>query len=224
MRPVRFHTGLFVALLLMSAVPGMRPVLAADDVAEPGAGVFLVARRGMPDPRFAQTVVLLVEYGTEGALGVIVNRPTRLPLPEAFPDLPALKESDQHLWFGGPVQPDQAALLVSTPQAPERSLTVLDQLHFSTSIELLHSLARSPAPTRFRVYAGYAGWAPAQLDGELARGDWLLRGASAEQVMTGDARGLWQELIDGKGTWVKRERGGGGEWPPRLLAWTTRRP
>lgn len=204
-----FHPGPVLGLLLLSAPLWCSRVDVAaateQGVTRPAAGVFLIARRGMPDPRFARTVVLLVDYGEEGALGLIVNRPTRMPLPGAFPGVEALQDSKQVLWFGGPVAADQAALLFDAPQTPAQSKKVMDTLHFSTSLEVLESLVTASRPSRYRVYAGYAGWAPAQLDGELARGDWHLREASVEQVMAADTRELWNTLIGAGGTWVRAD-------------------
>jgi putative transcriptional regulator len=106
------------------------------------------------------------------------------------------------MWFGGPVAVQQAGLLVDSPQTPAQALTVLDTLHFSMSFELLQSLLAESTGSRYRVYAGHAGWAPAQLDGELARGDWHLRAASIEQVLAADTDALWKTLIGASGTWV----------------------
>jgi putative transcriptional regulator len=214
-----FHSAPVLGLLLLGAslwCSGTDNVAAAkEQVTEPAAGVFLVARRGMPDPRFARSVILLVRYGARGALGLIVNRPTRMSLPHAFPDVEGLQDSKQVMWFGGPVALQQAGLLVDSPQTPEQALTVMGSLHFSTSFELLKSLLAESAGSPYRVYAGHAGWAPAQLDGELARGDWHLRAASVEQVLAADTEALWKTLIGASGTWVMND----GEWLPRTISY-----
>ena len=219
MHGASFHSTPVLGLLLLSASLwcfGTNNVAAAkEEVTEPAAGVFLVARRGMPDRRFARTVVLLVRYGARGALGLIVNRPTPMSLPHAFPDVEGLRDSKQVMWFGGPVALQQAGLLVDSPQTPEQALTVMDSLHFSTSFELLQSILAGSSGSRYRVYAGHAGWAPAQLDGELARGDWHLRKASVEQVLAADTEPLWKTLIGASGTWVMSD----GEWLPPTVSY-----
>ena len=212
-----FHSASVLGLLLLSASlwcsgPG-NVAVAKEQVTEPAAGVFLVARRDMPDRRFARTVVLLMRYGARGALGLIVNRPTRMSLPAAFPEIEGLQDSRQVMWFGGPVAVGQAGLLVDSQQTPTQALTVMDTLHFSTSFELLQSLLNASPDDHYRVYAGHAGWAPAQLDGELARGDWHLRAASVEQVLAADTDALWKTLIGASGTWVMSD----GDWLPPAI-------
>ncbi len=176
---------------------------AREDLA-PAAGRFLVARRGMPDPRFANTVVLLVDYGPLGALGLIVNRPTEIDLPRAFPDLAELRDAAGVLWYGGPVRPGQAAMLAQIDELPGNSLQVLEGLRFSTDPQALRAVATTAPPARFRVYAGYSGWAPQQLDAELARGDWRVVPASVADVFGDEGQGLWERLIGQRGTWVRR--------------------
>jgi putative transcriptional regulator len=169
--------------------------------------VFLVARRGMPDPRFARTVILLVGHGEAGSLGLVVNRPSEITLANAFPDVEALQSSLATLWSGGPVAPYRAALLVNSPRAPERSRTLLDSLHFTTDFDVLIGLAGSTTPARYRVYAGHAGWAPGQLEDELSRGDWRLHRATVAQVLSDQPMELWQRLIGSAGTWVETDDG-----------------
>jgi len=203
-----FHPGSMLGLLLLSASLGCSVadnVAAAEQrVTEPAAGVFLVARRGMPDPRFTRTVILLVAYGAQGAFGLIVNRPTQKPLKHAFPDIEGPQDANQVLWFGGPVAADQAGLLVDRPHPSAQAHKVIDTLHFSKSFKLLKSLVASSS-SRYRVYAGHAGWGPAQLDRELARGDWHLREASVMHVLATDTQKLWETLIGAGGTWVMND-------------------
>jgi putative transcriptional regulator len=125
-----------------------------------------------------------------------------MPLPDAFPGIGELQDSKQVLWSGGPVAADQAGLLVDSPDTLLQAHKVVDTLHFSISVELLKSLVVESDNSRFRLYAGHAGWGPAQLDGELARGDWHLRAASVQQVFATDTRELWKTLIGAGDTWV----------------------
>lgn len=190
----------FALIALLGTSAGSKAQLIAPPL--PAAGMFLVARAGMPDRRFARTVVLLVRYGRDGALGLMVNRPTGVTLANAFPELDNFRESDDVVWFGGPVQPQRAAVLINAAQGPEPSLKVMQSLHFSTRPEVLAALKPSDGTKRFRTYAGYAGWAPSQLDAELARGDWIVRPASVEQVFAPDVDKLWHRLMETPGTWV----------------------
>ena len=190
----------FAAIGALAHPAAAKAQLAASPL--PAAGMFLVARAGMPDPRFARTVVLLVKFGPGGALGLIVNRPTAVTLASALPELDNLRESNDVIWFGGPVQPHRAAVLISATEGPEHSLPVMPSLHFSAHVETLAALTPADGTTRFRTYAGYAGWGPSQLNAELARGDWIVREGSVEQVFTPDADKLWDSLMETPGTWV----------------------
>jgi putative transcriptional regulator len=192
-----------LALLALTAlpVPGSTAGLSLE------AGRFLVASRSMGDPRFAHTVILVVAYGDDGALGLVVNRPTGITLGGALPGLDGSERGDDPLWFGGPVEPARAAVLVVAEQAPQPSRTVLAGLHYSTAAPVLEALTARGRVGHFRVYAGYAGWAPGQLEGELARGDWELAPASVEEVFSDEGQDIWKRLIGAQGTWVRR-RGG----------------
>lgn len=170
------------------------------------AGRFLVASRGMADPRFAHTVVLVVEHGPGGALGLVVNRATAATLGRALPDMESRARAGDPLWYGGPVAPGRAAVLVAGRGAPQPSRQVLQDLQFSTDPAVLAAVL-GDGDARFRVYAGYAGWAPGQLEGELARGDWTVSPATTEQVFRDDGMQLWRELAGERGTWVRRGRG-----------------
>ena len=200
-------------LALAWLVPRHLP--AADDLA-PAAGRFLVADRGMGDPRFARTVILLVDYSADGALGLIVNRPTLMSLAHAFPDRGSDAGKRGVLWFGGPVAMNSASMLLDTTRQPEGARRVFSSVHYSNSRELLDSMLGSDPDSRFRVYSGYAGWSPGQLDSELARGDWRVKEARVEQVFPKDGEGLWRLLIGDRGTWVQRPPAGSRVLPVHL--------
>lgn len=176
---------------------------AARDAVAPATGHFLVARPDMADPRFRRTVILLVRYGAGGAIGLVVNRASDVTLAEAFPLLAPSPASEALLWLGGPVEQGRPALLVESPQPPQDALAVVDSVYFSRSVALLRTLADSGG-ARFRVYAGYAGWGPGQLDGELARDAWRVVPASAGQIFSDDGDALWRALdAASTGTWVR---------------------
>jgi putative transcriptional regulator len=159
-------------------------------------GVFLVASERLTDPRFAQTAVLLVEHGDQGAMGLVVNRPTDLRLAELLPEVEELEQRDDVAWVGGPVQPHRIFLLLQTGAAPEQARHIFDDVYLSASEqELRAALKREEPDERLRVYAGYAGWAPRQLEQELARGDWLVVQADARSLFREDPERLWRELM-----------------------------
>ncbi len=169
-------------------VPGTREELAK--------GKFLVASRRLSDPNFSETVVLLIEYGPDGAMGLVINRPSNVKLSTVFPDLKALKQRQDTVYVGGPVAINQMLMLIRSTQTPAASTPVIDNVYMSASWKVLEGLIKKErAGQQFRLYAGYAGWAPNQLDFERTRGDWYVLEADADSVFTLDPKALWQELI-----------------------------
>ena len=182
-------------------------VAVSGGVIEPGAGrpagrvplsegTFLVATRDLLDPNFAKTVVLLLQYSTDGAMGVIVNRRTDLKLSDLVTEIESLEDI---VYFGGPVAPEELTLLVHTREGPDESFRVLDDVWASKSRGLLEQLAKGAKKkpkkrTEFRVYSGFAGWAPYQLDAEVARGDWLVIPADGKVVFHDHPSRVWRGL------------------------------
>src|SRR5258706_14464437 len=125
------------------------------------------------DPNFARTVVLLCDYGPDGAFGLVLNRPTEMPASTMVRlDPPVKAGNGLPLWVGGPVEPERGWILVGE-EPPDDFKSIRDGLYLSTSQSLLRAvLEASPAP-RARIMAGYAGWGPGQLDEELAQSSWL---------------------------------------------------
>ncbi|HSC94958.1 MAG TPA: YqgE/AlgH family protein [Burkholderiales bacterium] len=158
--------------------------------------IFLVASPELLDPNFRETVVL-VTHPREGApWGVIINRPLDHPLSDVFTDIETLKGSKDVLFLGGPVAHERLVFLVRTSQPPARAVEVLRDVHFVGDIEWIEGLLRRSEPTSgLRVYAGYAGWAPGQLQAEIARGGWRVWPADAATVFDTDPAAIWPELI-----------------------------
>jgi putative transcriptional regulator len=121
--------------------------------------------------RASETVVLVVDYGMGGAVGLILNRPLDVRLAELLPDLPMIGKRKDKVFYGGPVEGHKMFLLIRSTKTVEESSKVLAGVQVSTSRTVLERMiAESRHP--FRAYAGYAGWASGQLDAEIARGDW----------------------------------------------------
>jgi putative transcriptional regulator len=159
-------------------------------------GRFLVAKRGMKDPRFSKTVIILLEYGWHGAVGLIINRPTKAELSKA---LPGVKRTEQHpepVYFGGPVGMDQMRMLFRSASQPGDASHVFEDVYVSTSLDLLQRLVDGEdAEGGYRVYAGYAGWSPQQLDQEVLRGGWHVLDGDVEAIFNREPSGIWTELI-----------------------------
>jgi putative transcriptional regulator len=170
-------------------------------------GVFLVSAEQLVDPNFSQTVVVLLEYGEEGAMGLIINRPTKVRLSEVFPDIRRLRRRRDRLFVGGPVHVEQILLLVRSKEEPEDSFPVFEDVYVCSSLEELERIVKNRSPDEdFRIFAGYAGWAPGQLDAEVMRGDWRIVRADAESIFSPAPEKLWQELArKTRAQWTKRE-------------------
>jgi putative transcriptional regulator len=191
-----------LAAWLAAAVSAELPAPVAAD--EPGprsvplkAGLFLVATPALGDPNFRETVVLLCIYEAEGTLGVVVNRPTDLLLSEALPAIPALQGKPDVLYSGGPVQPGGLVLLFRVEQAPADTRKILEGVYMGGNVDTLARIVSRPKPSEaFRAYAGYAGWAPGQLEFEMAMGSWSVLPADAASIFDKDPARLWDELSD----------------------------
>lgn len=164
----------------------------------PTPGTMLVASRRLQDPNFRQTVILLIEAGEAGAMGVIVNRPTSTSVREALPQLlPQLEVEAQEralLFVGGPVSPLQPLFLADRAGPFEGSKEVLaGEVYLLTQRE---AVAEATKNNSVRILAGYAGWGPGQLETELARSDWHLLPGEGRWVFSNDPFGLWSELLE----------------------------
>jgi putative transcriptional regulator len=159
-------------------------------------GQLLVAGPGLLDPNFRRTVVLVGEHGEEGALGVVLNRASDSTVDEALPELALLVQGADAVHVGGPVQPSAVVVLAEFAE-PERAGTlVLDNIGFlpaEVDPDELGELHRT------RVFVGYAGWGPGQLDGELEEGSWIVGTADPDDVFTGAPEELWSEVLRRKG-------------------------
>lgn len=176
-------------LLLAVAPPGL-----GDDARGPNA-VLLVAKPGLPDPNFSDAVVLVTRSGHAGPVGVIVNRPTATPLAQAFPEAGKLRQRGDKLHFGGPVNRMQVVFVFRAPTRPEDAAELLEGVYMSSDSELLQKLLERDDPVDgLRVFAGYAAWAPGQLEAEVERGDWRLARAESWAIFHRKPETLWPEL------------------------------
>lgn len=159
-------------------------------------GQLLIAGPALLDPNFWRTVVLVGEHSEEGALGVVLNRSSETPVEEALPELTLLGEDLGAVHVGGPVQPSAVVVLADFVDPTAAETLVLDSVGFLPSEVEPDALGEL---RRARVYAGYAGWGPGQLDDELEDGSWIVEPARAEDVFTDDPEGLWSDVLRRKG-------------------------
>lgn len=159
----------------------------------PAKGVFLVAKDEIGGP-FYRSVVLVLAHGEEGTVGLIVNRTTDIPLSEAMPDLG--EDASYELYFGGPVGLEGLLFLFRSDDPPDEDADhVMEDVYYSGDRDLLEELVDAEVESdELHLFLGHAGWAPGQLDGELARGSWDVVPADAFTVFSKDPDLLWHEL------------------------------
>src|SRR5579884_2989224 len=159
-------------------------------------GVFLVADARLTDPNFSKTVVLITQHGSTGSMGVVMKRPTRTPLSRVFPNIKEFEKRPEMLFIGGPVQREVMIYLFRTDTPPTSAIPIFEKVYFAPIIDTLTELlARSRPNDRFRIYAGYAGWAPGQLQGEIDRGDWRIVPGNADLLFQEETDSIWDELF-----------------------------
>ncbi|HTH49143.1 MAG TPA: YqgE/AlgH family protein [Candidatus Limnocylindria bacterium] len=152
---------------------------------------------------FNRTVVLICEHTSEGALGLVLNRPSEAKLGEIIDRQLPESISGCTLFGGGPVQPSALTFLHSDEYLPASN--VLDNLVMSHDLDELIDLGQSWSPTKqLRVFAGYAGWSPGQLDNEMRRESWLTHPASVDLVFRTPPESLWRHVISLRPNWQER--------------------
>ena len=161
--------------------------------AAPLRGQILVAGPTMLDPNFARTVVLIAEHSDEGAMGVVLNRPSEAGVAEAVPALADVVDGDDLVYVGGPVQPTALTVLAEFDDRDEAATIVFSNIGFARGDADLSVLAASTR--RARVYAGYAGWTTGQLEAELERDDWIVTSPQPEDVFSEAGIGLWAAVL-----------------------------
>ena len=168
-------------------------------------GQFLLDGGKLAGSYFHRSVVLICQHDPDGAFGLIVNRPSGKLVGEALVADLAEPLKAQPLFLGGPVQTQALSFLHADAFLPDAN--VLPNLNLEHSLEELVEVGGSFSPARqLKIFAGYAGWSPGQLDDEMKRGAWLTHPASLELVFAADVTTLWANLV--------REKG----WEYRLLA------
>jgi putative transcriptional regulator len=163
---------------------------------ELGVGKILVASRDLSDPAFAESVILLVRYDDTGTVGLMINRPTEMPISRALRDLKLGGDRSDPVYRGGPVEPVSVLALLRSRVQPDGAAPVFGDVYMvSTKAILEKTLARGPGPDEFRVYLGYCGWTRSQLENEVRQGAWQIFNRSADVVFDPDAKSLWRRLI-----------------------------
>jgi putative transcriptional regulator len=161
------------------------------------AGQLLLASPALYDPNFRRTVVLIGVHSEEGAMGVVLNRPSEVTVGEAVPQLEQAVAEQELLYVGGPVQPSSIVFLAEFLDPSPAGLLVLGRIGFPAPDADIDELTQATACRR--VFAGYAGWGEGQLDAEMEQGDWIVHTALPEDVFTDVPEELWGAVLRRKG-------------------------
>ena len=162
-----------------------------------GKGMFLIATPSLRDPNFRQTVILLCEHGPDGALGVVLNRPTEMNITEVLPQMPVLEGQAHRVFCGGPVQKDSLLVLYHLNEEVEDTHAVLDGVYLGGNTETLKRILEVPAEEEsFRAYMGYSGWGPGQLEEEIKTNSWLVTPADGDIVFNTPIEQRWKKATE----------------------------
>lgn len=162
---------------------------------ESARGQLLVAGPTLLDPNFWRTVVLVVEHTDEGALGLVLNRPSETVVRDAVPELEELIDGDELLYIGGPVQPAAVVVLARFEEPSDSVLIAFEDVGVLGSSGSMDSTA----VVEGRAFVGHAGWGSGQLDSEIERGDWILESARRSDAFAESPQDLWASVLTRKG-------------------------
>jgi putative transcriptional regulator len=161
-------------------------------------GALLVAAPSLLDPNFQRTVVLVTEHTDEGAMGLVLNRPTETTVEEAAPELSTLTGPAERVHQGGPVQPRAVVVLAEFLDPDEAAHVVLGDIGFVRADADLEQAGTETL--RGRVYAGYAGWGPGQLESELEDEGWIVvEHPLPDELFSPGPDELWHDVLERQG-------------------------
>jgi len=188
--------GLLVAAPLLAAVP---PRLELEPEYPSLVGQVLIASPAIGDPRFSRTVILVVRHSKDGAFGITINRPlgqhSLAQLLGLFGEGDASAEGNVQIFAGGPVQPGVCLVVHSADYKRSTTIAVKELAAVTPCREVLGDIGHKTGPQKALVAFGYAGWAPGQLEGELARNDWATAVADADLVFDVTREGVWDAAM-----------------------------
>ncbi|MGO9933757.1 MAG: YqgE/AlgH family protein [Steroidobacteraceae bacterium] len=187
--------GALCALLLLSG--SSWPASAPDE--KPLTAILIVARDDLPDSIFADSIVLVMNNLGPAPVGIVINRPTPMPVSHLFPDLKRLAQVPDKVYFGGPVDFGSVWFLFRAATPPKHAIQAFEGVCVSADRQLLlQLLGRNKPMDGLRIFVGHAGWAPGQLEAEIERRDWTLKRAQTEAIFSGKSERPWPSPQDPK--------------------------
>ena len=162
------------------------------DEAKSQTAILLVARGELDDPYFADSVVLVMNNLGPAPIGIVINRPTEIPVSHLFPDLKRLAQVHDKVYFGGPVEIGSVWFLFRASKAPEHAVQAFGGIYLSANRDLLMQLLGRDKPMDgLRIFVGHSGWAPGQLQAEIARGSWTLERPEPDAIFNRKPEHPW---------------------------------
>lgn len=158
-------------------------------------GRLLVSSPALIDPNFRKTVVLIAHHDDDGALGLVLSRPSEVTAAEAVPSLAGLPGAEDPVFVGGPVQPEAFMVLAEFEDVDEAAAPIFDSLGFMPA----DAEAEELSVVRLRMFAGYSGWGEGQLEGELEEESWIVVDAELEDAFANDPDELWRSVLRRQG-------------------------
>ncbi len=197
-RPSSLMDSRYGALTVLALLLACASCLAAQwqSPGDLAVGKVLVAARDLPDPVFAKSVVLLVHYDKTGTLGLMLNHRTHVPISSALSSIKDAAGHSDPIFLGGPVEMGTVLALMRAPAKPDGADAVLGHTYFiSTKTGLVKALQGASKPSDLRIYLGYCGWAPQQLETEVSEGRWYIFDGSDAVAFDAKPDTLWTRLI-----------------------------
>jgi putative transcriptional regulator len=176
----------------------LAPAADAPDIASL-TGQLLIASPNIGDPRFANTVILMVKHDKEGALGIVINRPVGEKSIASLLEAPGEDVSDiegtLRVFAGGPVQPELGFVVHSAEYRRDDTIDVDGRVAMTASRQILRDIGHHRGPEKTLFALGYAGWGPGQLEAELARHDWFTAPEEPKLIFDDDRANLWDDAM-----------------------------
>ncbi len=162
-------------------------------------GKFLIAGKNLRDPNFFKTVVLMVEHGEQGAMGLVINRPSSVGVSHALSEHFNLPTMEDLVFVGGPVEPSALFIIHNDGVLDTSEREVVPDVFVGSSPSVFESIVAQVADgdhsLRFRIFSGCAGWGPGQLESEMARGDWHIIDATSLLTFHEDPYDMWDDAM-----------------------------
>lgn len=185
---------------------------------QPANGLFLIAKPGLTDPNFAKTVVLVTQAEDASTVGVIINRPSALRLSQFLSQEFATQNYRDPIYSGGPVMRQAIVAVYRSETMPgAAAFHILKNIYLTMHPDNIKLLLSAPG-AQYRLYAGFSGWAPRQLESEFKRDGWFVLPADEAILFRKSAEGLWEELVERAQRRGPRVDGSGVTMPTKWFA------